>query len=168
MYFVKYCDFTLHKFCISLILCTIKLFSRLIWWILLTFLFLFLLQRYHVHDLNPNCTSKNPNMTIIFFHGIAYGINDNWKQTWTTRPKDEKEECICWPQMWIPKDLNYNVKILSLSYDSNVVTSVHNDVIEIGRNLIQSLVINSRCDNFLIYGHLILHCVFQLKIIDCI
>ncbi|KAH8968606.1 hypothetical protein BDL97_03G135500 [Sphagnum fallax] len=100
--------------------------------------------RYHVHDLNPNCTSKNPNMTIIFFHGIAYGINDNWKQTWTTRPKDEKEECICWPQMWIPKDLNYNVKILSLSYDSNVVTSVHNDVIEIGRNLIQSLVINSR------------------------
>jgi hypothetical protein len=69
-------------------------------------------------------------MTIIFFHGIAYGINDNWKQTWTTRPKDEKEECICWPQMWIPEDLNYNVKILSLSYDSNVVTSVHNDVIE--------------------------------------
>ncbi|CAK9872812.1 unnamed protein product [Sphagnum jensenii] len=100
--------------------------------------------RYPVHDLNPNCTSKNPNLTIIFFHGIAYGIDDNWKQTWTTRPMDDKEECICWPQMWIPKDLNDNVKILSLSYDSNVVTSVHNDVTEIGRNLIQSLVINSR------------------------
>jgi hypothetical protein len=79
-----------------------------------------------------------------------------------------KEKCICWPQMWIPKDLNDNVKILSLSYDSNVVASVHNDVTEIGRNLIQSLVIDSKCDNFLIYGHLIFHCVFQLKIIDCI
>jgi hypothetical protein len=121
-----------------------------------------------VHDLNPNCTSKHPNLTIIFFHGIAYGIDDNWKQTWTTRPMDDKEECICWPQMWIPKDLNGNVKILSLSYDFNVVTSVHNDVTEIGRNLIQSLVINSRCDNFLLYGHFILHCVFQLKIIDYI
>jgi hypothetical protein len=81
---------------------------------------------------------------------------------------DGKEECICWPQMWIPKDLNDNVKILSLSYDSHVVASVHNDVTEIGRNLIQSLVTDSRCDNFLIYGHLIFHCVFQLKIIECI
>jgi hypothetical protein len=70
--------------------------------------------------------------------------------------------------MWIPKDLNDNVKILSLSYDSNVVASVHNDVIEIGRNLIQSLVTNLRCDNFHIYGHLNFHFVFQLKIIDCI
>jgi len=111
--------------------------------------------RYPVHDLNPDCTSKKPNLTIIFFHGIVYGIDDNWKQTWTTRPIDGKEECICWPQIWIPKDLNGNVKILSLSYDSNVVTSVHNDVTEIGRNLIQSLVTDPRCDNFLIYGHLI-------------
>ncbi len=121
-----------------------------------------------MHDLNPNCTSKNPNLTVIFFHGIAYGNDDDWKQTWTTRPIHGKEECICWPQMWIPKDLNENVKILSLSYDSHVVASVHNDVTEIGRNLIQSLVTDSRCDNFLIYGHLIFHCVFQLKIIECI
>jgi hypothetical protein len=61
--------------------------------------------------------------------------------------------------------LNDNVKILSLSYDSNVGTNVHNDVTEIGRNLIQSLVIDARCDNFLIYGHFISHCVFQLKMI---
>ncbi|CAM6013788.1 unnamed protein product, partial [Sphagnum balticum] len=100
--------------------------------------------KYQVQDLNPDCTSKNPNLTIIFFHGITYGIEDAWKQTWTTRPIDGKEECICWPQMWIPEDLNGNVKILSLSYDSNVATSVHNDVTEIGRNLIQSLVTNSR------------------------
>jgi hypothetical protein len=117
----------------------------------------FLLQKYPMHDLNLDCTSKNPKLTIIFFHGITYGIDDAWKQTWTTRPIDGKEECICWPQMWIPKDLNDNVKILSLSYDSNVVASVHNDVTKIGQNLIQSLVTNSRCDNFLIYGHLIFH-----------
>jgi hypothetical protein len=117
-----------------------------------------------VHDLNPDYISNNPNLTIIFFHGIVKGIDDDWKQTWTTRPINGKEECICWPQIWIPKDLNDNVKILSLSYDYRV----HNDVTEIGRNLIQSLVTNSRCDNFLMYGQLILHYVFQLKIIDCI
>jgi len=99
--------------------------------------------RYSVHDLNPDCTSKHPNLTIIFFHGIANGIDD-WKQTWTTRPIDGKEECVCWPQMWITKDLNDNVKILSRSYDSNIVASVHNHVIEIGQNLIESLVTNSR------------------------
>ncbi len=114
---------------------------------LVDIIFSFLLQKYPVHDLNPDCTSKNPNLTIIFFHGIAYGSDDDWKQTWTTRPINGKEECICWPQMWIPKDLNDNVKILSLSYDSNVVANVHNDVTEIGRNLIQSLVTDSRCDN---------------------
>ncbi len=80
---------------------------------------------------------------------------------------DNKEECMCWPQMWIPQDLNDNVRILSLSYDSNGAANVHNDVTEIGQNLIQSLVTDSRCDNFLIYGHLIF-IVFQLKIIDCI
>jgi hypothetical protein len=64
-------------------LCSINLFPRLIWWILLTLLFLFLLQRYPVHDLNPNCISKNLDLTIIFFHGIVYGIDDNWRQTWT-------------------------------------------------------------------------------------
>ncbi len=55
----------------------------------------------------------------------------------------------CWPKKWLPEDLNNNVRILSLSYDSNIVASVHNDVTEIGKNLIQSLVTNARCDNLL-------------------
>jgi hypothetical protein len=121
-----------------------------------------------VHDLNPDCTSENPSLTIIFFHGFAYGINDEWKETWTTRSIDDREKCICWPQMWIPKDLNDNVRILSLSYDSNVVASVHDDVTEIGKNLIQSLIINSRCDYLPIYGHLTPCHVFQLNIIACV
>ncbi|CAK9211793.1 unnamed protein product [Sphagnum troendelagicum] len=99
--------------------------------------------KYKVHDLNPTCNSDNPNLTIIFFHGIAFGTNDEWKETWTTHPTNNREECICWPEKWLPEDLNNNVRILSLSYDSNSVASVHNDVTEIGKNLIQSLVTNS-------------------------
>ncbi|CAN5967501.1 unnamed protein product [Sphagnum jensenii] len=100
-------------------------------------------RKYLVHDLNPTCNSDNPNLTIIFFHGIAFGTNDEWKETWTTLPTNNREESICWPEKWLPNDLNDNVRILSLSYDSNIVASVHNDVTEIGKNLIQSLVTNS-------------------------
>jgi hypothetical protein len=111
--------------------------------------FSFSLQKYPVHDLNPTCNSNNPNLTIIFFHGIAFGTNDEWKETWTTYPSNNREECICWPEKWLPEDLNKDVRILSLSYDSRIVASVHNDVIGIGKNLIQSLITNSRCDNSL-------------------
>ncbi|KAH8939450.1 hypothetical protein BDL97_15G037800 [Sphagnum fallax] len=100
-------------------------------------------NKYLVHDLNSTCTSNNPNLTIIFFHGITFGTNDEWKETWTTCPTNNREERICWPEKWLPTDLNNNVRILSLSYDSNIVASVHNDVTGIGKNLIQSLVTNS-------------------------
>ncbi len=109
--------------------------------------FPFPLQKYPMHDLNPSCTSKNPNLTIIFFHGIASGMNDEWNETWTTHPTNDKKECICWPEKWLPKDLKDDVQIVSLSYDPNIVASVHNDVTEIGKNLVQSLVKNSRCDD---------------------
>jgi len=116
--------------------------------------FSFSLQKYLVHDLNPTCNSDNPNLTVIFFHGITFGTSDEWKETWTTRPTNNREKCICWPEKWLPEDLNNNVRIFSLSYDSNIVASVHNDVTEIGKNLIQSLVINSRCDNlFYLWTH---------------
>jgi hypothetical protein len=105
--------------------------------------FSFSLQKYPVHDLNPTCNSNNPNLTIIFFHGITFGTNDEWKETWTTCPSNTREECICWPEKWLPEDLNNDVRILSLSYDSRIVASVHNDVIGIGKNLIQSLITNS-------------------------
>ncbi|CAK9278102.1 unnamed protein product [Sphagnum jensenii] len=99
-------------------------------------------NEFRVYDLNPTCNSNNPNLTIIFFHGITFGTNDEWKETWTTRPTDNREKCICWPEKWLPEDLNNNVRILSLSYDSNIVGSVHNDVTEIGKNLVQSLIAN--------------------------
>jgi hypothetical protein len=111
--------------------------------------FSFSLQKYPVHDLNPTCNSDKPNLTIIFFHGITFGTNDEWKETWTTRPTNNRIRCICWPEKWLPEDLNNNVRILSLSYDFNIVESLYNDIIEIGKNLIQTLVTNSRCDNLL-------------------
>jgi hypothetical protein len=51
--------------------------------------------KYQVHDLNPTCNSNNPSLTIVFFHGIAFGTNDEWKETWTTCPTNNREECIC-------------------------------------------------------------------------
>jgi hypothetical protein len=62
-----------------------------------------------VHDLNPTCNSDNPNLTIIFFHGIAFGTNDEWKKTWTTHPTNNREEHIYWLEKWLPEDLNNNV-----------------------------------------------------------
>ncbi len=71
--------------------------------------FSFSLQKYLVHDLNPTCNFDNPNLTIIFFDGIAFGTNDEWKETWTTCPTNNREKGICWPEKWLPEDLNTNV-----------------------------------------------------------
>jgi hypothetical protein len=65
--------------------------------------------KYLVHELNPTCNSNNPNLTIIFFHGITFGTNDEWNETWTTCPTNNREDCICWPEKWLPEDLNNNV-----------------------------------------------------------
>ncbi|KAH8958356.1 hypothetical protein BDL97_06G019800 [Sphagnum fallax] len=97
-----------------------------------------------VHDLNPECTSTNPDLVVIFFHGIGYGKNDEWKETWTSTTSDEKR--VCWPQEWLPADLATqnvnNVRILSLSYDSALLGG-NEHVTDIGKNLVQSLVSES-------------------------
>ncbi|CAK9229143.1 unnamed protein product [Sphagnum troendelagicum] len=94
-----------------------------------------------VHDLNPQCTSTNPELVVIFFHGIGYGENDDWKETWTSTTSDGKR--VCWPQDWLPADLATqkvnNVRILSLSYDSALL-GANEHVTDIGKNLVESLV----------------------------
>jgi pimeloyl-ACP methyl ester carboxylesterase len=94
-----------------------------------------------VHDLNPQCTSTNPELVVIFFHGIGYGENDDWKETWTSTTSDGKR--VCWPQEWLPADLGTknvnNVRILSLSYDSALL-GANEHVTDIGKNLVESLV----------------------------
>jgi hypothetical protein len=97
-----------------------------------------------VHNVYPNdCILKHPNLVIIFFHGIVprNKIRLAWKETWTSRPTNGKES-IFWPERWLPNDIGNNVQILSLSYND-----VHDDVTEIGRNLLQSLVVNARYNN---------------------
>jgi hypothetical protein len=94
-----------------------------------------------VHDLNPQCTSTNPDLVVIFFHGIGYGKNDEWKEAWTSTLSDKTR--VCWPQEWLPADLATqnvnNVRILSLSYDSALL-GANEHVTDIGKNLVQSLV----------------------------
>ncbi len=82
-------------------------------------------------------------MVIILFHGIVPGnkIELAWKETWTSSPTNG-EESIFWPERWLPNDIGNNVQILSLSYND-----VHDDVTEIGRNLLESLVANARYNN---------------------
>jgi hypothetical protein len=98
-----------------------------------------------VHDLNPKCISSNPDLVIIFFHGIAFG-NDEWKETWTSTTTYGRNEPICWPEKWLPEDMGNNVRILSLSYDSSLI-GAHNNVTNIGKNLIHSLVKSRYVDN---------------------
>lgn len=93
------------------------------------------LQIISMHDFNPTCISINPNLTIIFFHNIALGKDNNWKETWTSRSY-EKEGLVCWPEKWLPKDIGENVRILSVSCDA----TFHADLMEIGKNILQSLM----------------------------
>jgi hypothetical protein len=91
-----------------------------------------------VHDLNPKCITTNPNLVIIFFHGIAFG-NDEWNETWTSTPTNKKQKPICWLEKWLHEDMGDIVQIISLSYDSNLM-GVHNNVAHINKNFIHSLV----------------------------
>ncbi|CAK9278148.1 unnamed protein product [Sphagnum jensenii] len=98
-----------------------------------------------VHNVYPNDgILKHPDLVIIFFHGIVPGnkVGLAWKETWTSSPTNGKEN-IFWPERWLPNDIGNNVQILSLSYNTNIF-EVHDDVTEIGKNLLHSLVVNSR------------------------
>ncbi len=97
-----------------------------------------------MHNVYPNDHILNhPDLVIIFFHGIVHGnkIGLAWKATWTSSPTNGKES-IFWPERWLPNDIENKVQILSLSYND-----VHDDVTEIGRNLLESLVVNARYNN---------------------
>jgi hypothetical protein len=47
---------------------------------------------------------------------------------------------------WLPDDIGNNVQILSLSYNTNIF-DVHDDVTDISKNLLQSLVVDTRYNN---------------------
>ncbi len=101
-----------------------------------------------MHIVYPNDDIlEHPNLVIIFFHGIVHEnkIGFAWKETWTSRPTNG-EENIFWPERWLPNDIGNNVQILSLSYNTNIF-DVHDDVTDISKNLLQSLVVDTRYNN---------------------
>ncbi len=78
-------------------------------------------------------------LDVVFFHGLqltAKDTSDAWSSTWTQRGHDD----VCWPQEWLAFDLGEAVRIFSVSYNANVVTSPHGHVSEIAENLIKILI----------------------------
>jgi hypothetical protein len=84
-------------------------------------------------------------LVIIFFHGIVSrkDIATAWKETWTSTTHINGEEPTFWIKEWLVEDMGRNIQILSLSYYTNIY-GVNHDVTDIGKNLVQSLVVNQR------------------------
>jgi hypothetical protein len=85
-------------------------------------------------------------LVIIFFHDIVSrkDIARAWKETWTSITHINGEERpTFWINEWLVEDMVQNIQILSLSYDANIY-GVNDDVTNIGKNLVQSLVVNQR------------------------
>jgi hypothetical protein len=99
-----------------------------------------------VHIVYPNHILTQPKLVIIFFHGIVSrkDISSAWKETWTSITHINGEEHLTfWIKEWLVEDMGENIQILSLSYDTNIY-GVNGNVIDIGKNLVQSLVVNQR------------------------
>jgi beta-mannanase len=94
----------------------------------------------------PNLILTQPKLVIIFFHGFVSGknISNAWKETWTSITHINGEgRPTFWIKEWLVEDMGENIQILSLSYDANI-SGVNDDVTDIGKNLVQSLVVNQR------------------------
>ncbi len=98
-----------------------------------------------VHIVYPNEILKDPKLVIIFFHGIVSerNIAHAWEETWTSTSSSEGGNPTFWIKEWLPEDVGENIQILSLSYDANIF-GVNDNITDIGKNLIQSLVGNQR------------------------
>ncbi|CAM6019561.1 unnamed protein product [Sphagnum balticum] len=101
-----------------------------------------------VHVVYPNPILTHPKLVIIFFHGIVSkkDITKAWKETWTSTTHINGEEPTFWIKEWLVEDMGENIQILSLSYDTNIY-GVNGDVTNIGKNLVQSLVVNRSYEN---------------------
>ncbi|KAH9549180.1 hypothetical protein CY35_10G006100 [Sphagnum magellanicum] len=102
---------------------------------------------YPVHQLYPDPELRNldhrHDLTLIFFHGFSNGT-DAWEKTWIERG----DPFVCWPRNWLHKHeegggLGGDILVLSISFDGNP-GGAHESVEDIGKNLLQSLVNNSK------------------------
>jgi hypothetical protein len=96
-----------------------------------------------VHQLWPlEDHVRSTNFDVVFFHGLHWpSEKEAWKSTWTQL--DDPQDC--WPQNWLPQDLGENVRVLAISYDACPTRSEEkesiDDVSEIGKNILQTLVL---------------------------
>ncbi|CAK9278235.1 unnamed protein product [Sphagnum jensenii] len=101
-----------------------------------------------VHNVYPDRILTHPELVVIFFHGIVSrkDIAKAWKETWTSTTHINGKEPTFWIKEWLVEDMGENIQILSLSYDTNIY-GVNGDVTDIGKNLVQSLVVNRSYEN---------------------
>ncbi|CAM6024417.1 unnamed protein product [Sphagnum balticum] len=117
------------------------------------------------HDVDP-CINYGPlkimcvlPILMWFFHDLHWpSETEAWKSTWTQL--DDPQDC--WPQNWLPQDLDENVRVLAISYDACPTQSEEkgriDDVSEIGKNILQTLVLSDewrlgRQHGFVLIGH---------------
>jgi len=95
-----------------------------------------------VHQLwPPEDTVCCIDFDIVFFHGVRKpGETDAWKNTWVEHTSAQE----FWVKDWLPQDLDGNVRVLALSYDSCAIQSNNEgnlqDVRDLGCRLLESLV----------------------------
>ncbi|CAM6076324.1 unnamed protein product [Sphagnum tenellum] len=97
-----------------------------------------------VHQLWPlEDHVRSTNFDVVFFHGLHWpSEKEAWKSTWTQL--DDTQDC--WPQNWLPQDLDENVRVLAISYDACPTQSEgkgsYDDVSEIGQKILETLVLS--------------------------
>jgi hypothetical protein len=95
-----------------------------------------------VHQLwPPEDTVCSIDFDIVFFHGVRKpGETEAWKNTWVEHTSAQE----FWVKDWLPQDLDGNVRVLALSYDSCAIETNSEgkleDIRDFGRNLLHSLV----------------------------
>ncbi|CAM6038532.1 unnamed protein product [Sphagnum compactum] len=112
-----------------------------------------------VHQLWPlEDHVRSTNFDVVFFHGLHWSSEkEAWKSTWTQL--DDPQDC--WPQNWLPQDLDENVRVLAISYDACPTRSEekgsYDDVSEIGKNILQIVLSDEwrlgRQHGFVLIGH---------------
>ncbi|CAK9877273.1 unnamed protein product [Sphagnum jensenii] len=97
-----------------------------------------------VHQLWPlEDHVRSTNFDVVYFHGLHWpSEKEAWKSTWTQL--DDPQDC--WPQNWLPQDLDENVRVLAISYDACPTQSEgkgsYDDVSEIGQKILETLVLS--------------------------
>ncbi|KAG0610872.1 hypothetical protein M758_7G098500 [Ceratodon purpureus] len=98
-------------------------------------------ETFTVHELHSQLgdVSTSVPATLIFFHGF-HKAPEEWRRTWMTRNNK-----LVWSQKWLPEDLGAeNLRVLSVSFDANSNLSSKYNRYEMGKNLVQALVLSPK------------------------